>query len=68
MYLSVSLQYFSSRTCLGPFPEKSCLDTLNIVGGKSNFLILLKGKWDKRLWRSCWVWNYQQYFKSTCDL
>jgi len=28
-----------------PFLEKSCLDTLNTVGGKINFLILLKGTW-----------------------
>jgi len=35
---------FHGERAPNTFPEKSCLDTTNIVGGKINFLILLKGK------------------------
>jgi len=48
MYLSVSLQRFSRPGEPSPHPfQKPCLDTLNIVAVKINFLILLKGKRDK---------------------
>jgi len=45
---------FFMRTYPGPFPEKSCLDTLNIVGGKINFFKKVnetkkvKNHWSKR--------------------
>jgi len=50
IYLSASLQHFFSRTW--PFPEKSWLDTPNIVVGEISCLILLKGQWDKKMLRN----------------
>jgi len=41
--MDLSVLQRSSKTYNGPFPEKSCLGTLKVDGGKIDFFYFVKG-------------------------
>jgi len=45
----LKLTTFFQENLARTLSKESCLDALNIVGGKINFSILLKGKWKKKV-------------------